>query len=68
MTKAICHEDAAGNFHATISCECGSTITHSNRSGMFCSNPDCNIEKLSKNIYMDIFQNDVWDPNKNSWR
>ncbi len=55
----ICREDAQGNLHATISCECGSPITHSNKYGMFCSNPDCNIEELSKNIDLDfMIQND----------
>ncbi len=66
MTKAIGRENSQGQINVTITCDCGSPITHTTASGMHCSNPNCNLEQISDNMTVDtntLFNNfDENDP------
>lgn len=50
MAKAIGHENAQGQINVTVTCECGSPITHTTSSGMHCSNPKCDEEAISDRL------------------
>jgi len=39
-----------GSVDISVTCECGSPITHTTSSGMHCSNPDCNLEKINDKL------------------
>ena len=39
-----------GTIDISVTCECGSPITHATISGMHCSNPECNLEKQNNKI------------------
>jgi len=43
-----------GSLNISVTCDCGSPITHATDAGMFCSNAACDIEKVSNNMMADI--------------
>jgi len=51
---AIATEDEYGNVDVSVTCDCGSPITHATANGMFCSNPECGLEDMCDKMAPDF--------------